>query len=278
MQRRLVFLPRREVLENPAQFQVPFQEVNIPVATGTGAVEQIHGWWIPHAPVSPNTLLYLHGNGINIGANTKHALRLRDMGFNVLIIDYRGYGQSQGAFPSEASVYADAEATWQYLLHQRQLSPSRPITPDHLFIYGHSLGGAVAIELVSHHPEVAGLIVDSSFTSVLDVAADYPGSRYFPLPLLLNQRFDSIQKIKQITVPTLFIHGTADQTIPYFMSEALYAAKPGAKQLVLISGANHNNGATTDLQSYTQGVLSLVKTAQSQAGQRSKLHARNAGT
>lgn len=180
--------------------------------------------------------MYLHGNGLNIGANINQSYRFRQLGFSVLLIDYRGYGSSEGGFPNESQVYEDAETAYNYLVKQRQLSPIQ------ILLYGHSLGGAVAIELAIKHPEAAGLIVQSSFTSMADMVENNALTRIFPVRLLLTQRFNSIAKVKLLRMPVLFVHGTADPFIPAIMSKKLYAACAEPKQLLLVSNAKHNNG------------------------------------
>lgn len=214
--------------------------------------EWMHGWWIPGPVEDADVLLYLHGNGINIGANVEHASRMHQLGFSVLLVDYRGYGRSGGEFPSEAQIYVDAQAAWNYLIYQRQ------VKPEHIFIYGHSLGGAVAIDLAMRHPEAAGLIVDSSFTSVREVVR--LGNKFwmFPVDLLLNQRFDSIDKVKWLRMPVLFIHGTADDLIPFQMSERLFAAAASPKQLALIPAGGHINSAEIDGPRYRAAIRTLV--------------------
>ncbi len=256
--RRFVFVPQAKVLDTPSQFQVAYEEVWIPVSQPNGTVEKVNGWWIPtqiQQMQRQGTLLFLHGKSSNMGGNAPHAIRFCNLGFDVLLIDYRGYGKSEGGFPSEASVYQDAEAAWEYLTRDRKLSPTE------IYVYGHSLGGAIATELVSHHPDVAGLILDSTFTSIVAVAAETPRNRLFPLKLLIHQRFDSLQKIKTISVPTLFIHGTADEVIPHQMSEQLFAAKSEPKQILLVPGANHNNVAATDWNAYSQAIRDFLKLA-----------------
>ncbi len=156
---------------------------------------------------------HLHGNGLNIGANIAHASRFHQLGFSVLLIDYRGYGRSEGAFPNEKKVYQDAATAWNYLVQKLQ------IPPRHIFIYGHSLGGAIAIDLAVKHPNAAGLIVESSFTSIREVVAYRNLFWMFPVNLILTQRFESIKKLPQLRMPILFIHGTADSTVPFFMSQ-----------------------------------------------------------
>ena len=236
-QGRFIYFPSSVIETTPKNFNLDFQEVWLPVTTPLGKVEKIHGWWIPATTIKAKTLIYLHGNGINIGANAAHAHRFHQMGFAVLIIDYRGYGLSEGSFPSEESVYQDATTAWNYLVKQRQILPSN------IFIYGHSLGGAIAINLATQQPKAAGLIVDSSFTSIADVVSSSGQFKLFPVNLLLHQRFESIEKVKLLQIPVLFIHGTDDTVIPVNMSKQLYGAAPNPKQLFIVANAGHNNTA-----------------------------------
>ncbi len=250
-QAHLVFYPRAEVVSTPEAFGASFEEVSIPVASATGKAATLDGWWIP-AERGTKALLYLHGNGDNIGANAEHAVRLHSLGLSALTFDYRGYGRSTGGFPSEAKVYADAETAWKYLVEQRGFRP------DHIFVYGHSLGGAVAIELGTHHPDAAGLIVESSLTSVADMGRQLPMFRFLPLGLLVRERFQSISKVGSLKTSVLFLHGTSDQTVPYQMSQQLYAAARQPKQLVLIPGGHHADCAAVGGALYMDAVRGFV--------------------
>ncbi len=200
-------------------------------------------------------LLYLHGNGINISANIAHTNRFYQLGFSVLLIDYRGYGRSQGDFPNEMRVYQDAATAWQYLTQQQQ------IPPQQIFIYGHSLGGAIAIDLAVKHPQAAGLIVESSFTSIREMVSTQKSFSIFPVDLILTQRFESIKKVSQLRMPVLFIHGTADSTVPSYMSQKLYDAALEPKQLILVPGAEHNDVAVVSGGKYLQWVQLFVQKA-----------------
>jgi hypothetical protein len=252
-QTRFIFFPRAAIDTTPAAFNLHHQEVWLPVKTASGKVEKIHGWWIPASSPSSRVLLYLHGNGINIGANVDHANRFHRMGFSVLLPDYRGYGASQGSFPFESQVYQDAQVVWDYLVKEKKIPPHR------IFIYGHSLGGAVAIDLAVKHPDAAGLIVESSFTSVAEMVNYQQIYRIFPISLLLNQRFDSIDKVSSLAMPVLFIHGTADWQVPASMSQQLYQAAPQPRQIFLVPGAGHNNVAEVAGSKYFQVVQRFVK-------------------
>ena len=237
-QSRLIYHPTPVVKKTPKSCKIPYQDVWLPVKTHSNKIERIHGWWIP-APVDKKrlvTLLYLHGIGLNIGSNVNQACRFQKLGFSVLLIDYRGYGRSQGGFPSEYQIYQDAETAWNYLVKNRRI-PTKQI-----LFYGHSLGGAVAIELGLRHPEAAGLIVHNSFTSMEKMVERNSQFRLFPVKLMLTQRFNSIAKVKLLRLPVLFIHGADDTYIPATMSKTLYENTPKPKRLLLVPKARHNNG------------------------------------
>ena len=155
-------------------------------------------------PASKQVLLWFHGNAENIGYGLDHLRALAKIGVNILAVDYRGYGKSEGK-PDEAGVYHDADAAYDYLIKQRHFRA------EDIFIYGHSLGGAVAVNLASRRP-CGGLIVQSSFTSARAMAR-----RMFAIPLIeyvVKSRFDSLQKIRDVHAPILIVHGTRDEVVP----------------------------------------------------------------
>ncbi|MFQ4137114.1 alpha/beta hydrolase [Nodosilinea sp. PGN35] len=232
-QRRLMYLPSPVIEVTPTAFGVAYEDVWIPVDGPWGG--QIHGWWLPASAGSELTILYLHGNAGNVSSNLAKALQLRSLGVSVLAIDYRGYGQSSGPFPSEQQLYDDALAAWQFL------QAERGVMPHQLVVYGHSLGGAIGIELARRVPHLAGLVIEASFTSMADMASLSHYNRWFPVRQLLTQRFDSITKVKHLKVPTLYLHGMADLSVPATMGEALYQATQGPKSLWLVPKADHND-------------------------------------
>lgn len=245
-----VFEPELLLQTTPDRLGMKFEELRIPVGRGVDSGE-LHAWWVPAEQSNAPTFLYLHGNYRNIGNNMEHTLRLHKLGFNVLLPDYRGFGKSSGGRPNEAKVYEDAEAAWQYLLKQRGVQPGQA------FIYGHSLGGAIAIDLALHHPEAAGLITESTFTSMVEMGK--LSYAYLPVDWLLNQRFESLKKIAALKIPVLLIHGTWDKTIPVRMAQQLYAAAPPPKTLILIEGGEHNNSAAVGWTEYRDAMEAFVK-------------------
>ncbi|HEY8888100.1 MAG TPA: alpha/beta hydrolase [Gallionella sp.] len=249
-QRDYIFEPTPLLQTTPDRLGMKFEELRIPVGSGADKGE-LQAWWIPAAVSNAPAILYLHGNDRNIASHLEHTLHLHLLGYNVLLSDYRGYGNSGGGKPSEAKVYEDAEAAWQYLIKQRGVNPREA------FIYGHSLGGATAIDLAVHHPEAAGLITESTFTSMQAMGELEYG--YLPVGLLLNQRFDSLQKITGLKIPVLLIHGTWDKRVPVRMAQQLYDAAPQPKTLALIKGGEHSNSSTIGWIEYRDAVSAFVK-------------------
>ncbi len=252
-QNRLLFLPSKEIKTTPADVGLFYEDVWLSGVGGIGKKERLHGWWMPGAFSTGNVLLYLHGNSKNIGANVQHAKRFQELGFSVFLIDYRGYGQSQGRFPVEKRVYQDAETGWHYLVQERR------IKAKDIFIYGHSLGGAIAIELALRHQYIAGVIVESTFTCIWDMIDFQPiYYRLFPKKLLIHQQFDSITKVKSLTRPILLIHGTGDRLVPATMSQALFDVITAPKELWLIPDSAHSNLASVVGWQYQDKIKSFV--------------------
>lgn len=253
-QQYFIFKPPSVIRTTPAAFNLDYQEVWLPVATASGNTAYIHAWWIPADQPEADVWLYLHGNGSNIGDEVARAVWLRQLGFSTLLFDYRGYGRSQDRFPTESSVYEDIEIVWNYLAQERQIPPER------IFLYGHSLGGAIGTELAIRHPEIAGLVVEASFTSMRTMVNHlYRQFLIFPVDLLLHQRFDSLSKVRALQMPVLFIHGTADRVVPAQMSETLYAAAPEPKKLLVLPDIGHNDIRELGGTQYLEAVRWLVE-------------------
>ncbi len=249
-QRKFLYSPRRDFHRQPdhPELNLPYQERFIPVNPS----EKLHAWWIP-APTrelsdpvpnepqrifgnQPKTLLYFYGRGGNKSSTGLYrAEALHQLGFEILMIDYRGFGASDGDAPSEATMYEDSEAAWNYLVSDRR------IPPDNIVIYGESMGGAVAINLAKHHPEAHALIAQSTFTSMTRAISLNPFLRMLPMDWILTDTFNSIAKISSIQMPVLFLHGIDDVIVSSLMSEQLYAAAPEPKTLHLVPGAGHFN-------------------------------------
>ena len=236
-QPHLMYKPTHTLQTTPDSHKLAYEEVWIPASTADEPSKLLHSWWIPQPKNHIGTIIYFHGAGLNIGYNVSQANWFHWIGLDVLLVEYRGYGRSEGNFPTEASFYADAEAALNYLTQARE------IPADKILLYGHSLGGAIAINLAVHHPELAGLIVHNSFTAMSEMIERSKLAQWFPVQAILNQRFESLQKVKQLKIPTLFIHATGDPKIPVSMSKRLHAATPEPKELILIDLDNHENAS-----------------------------------
>jgi uncharacterized protein len=234
-QQRLMFHPAKSLEHTPSLYELNYQEIWVPVVKADGKRERMQGWWIAGEKADSPVMIYVHHNAMNIGANVSQTLQFNKLGYAIVLVDYRGFGQSEGDFPTEAQVYDDAEAVWNYVIQERKIPANRVV------IYGHSIGGAIAVNLASKHPEAAALIVQSSFTSMRDMTKRFGLYWVLPIDLLLNQRFESLDKIKTVKMPTLIIQGTDDFQIPVEMGTNLYNAVPGPKELLTIVGGGHDN-------------------------------------
>jgi uncharacterized protein len=251
-QNRLIFVPSNQIEGTPAEMGLKYEEIWLPVENSKSKTEKIQAWWIPTSQPRDRVLLYLHGNGGNISNNLGRAKRYHRLGFSVLLIDYRGYGRSVGDFPSEKSVYQDAQTAWDYLVNNRQ------IPPQNIFIYGHSLGGAIAIDLATRQPHSGGVIVESTFTSMKQMADQAPLYRLFPINVILNQHFDSLGKLPLLQTPLLLIHGEQDTTVPATMSQTLFNRAIVPKKLLLVPNADHNDVSYIGDKNYDAAVQDFV--------------------
>lgn len=222
--------------------------------------QSLHGWWWPAAKKDAPAILYLHGVRWNLTGQLFRIEQLHAQGYSVLAIDYRGFGQSRGDLPSETSVYEDARVAWE------RFQILQPV-PAKRLIYGHSLGGAVAIDLAAElgqraaakqlPPPVRGLVIESTFTSLADVATAMANTS-LPVRWVLSQKFDSIDKIADIHMPLLVVHGLDDRYVPPRFSQQLFDAAQEPKHLLLVPGASHNNSLSLGGRNYRQALEGLL--------------------
>jgi uncharacterized protein len=191
---------------------------------------KLHALWLandkPRAPV----LLYLHGARRNVSSSAFRIRQMQELGFSVLAIDYRGFGRSSEGLPSEASVAEDALAAWAWLDKHHGRQPR--------YIFGHSLGGAIAVQLASDVKDAKGLIIEGTFTSIPDVFETMKWG-WLPVTPLITQRFDSAAKIARLTLPVLVVHGDADTLIRPELGRALFERAGGPKRFELVQGGTH---------------------------------------
>ncbi len=211
--------------------------INLPArAPAATSSQRIELWWLPHPDKDAPTLLYLHGTFRTLPQNQPKIDALREAGFNVLAVEYRGWGMSTAITPSEQSLMQDADAAWAELQRRAPHASQR-------VIYGHSMGSAVAVDLASRlraPQDYGALILESAFSSFADVASEAG----FVASLLLqfnNERFASIDKIGRVHAPLLMIHGSADTTIPMRLGRRLYAAANPPKRWLAIEGGAHSD-------------------------------------
>lgn len=225
-QDRMMYLPLRAIGATPAERGLAYEEVRIETADGVA----LAGWYVPAAP-ERGVVLFFHGNAGNISHRLDTLELFHDLGLSTLIIDYRGYGQSQGR-PSEQGTYLDAEAAWRYLVEERQ------VPPDRMIFFGRSLGGAVAAYLAQRHPPRA-LILESTFTSAPDIAADI--FSFLPVRPLVRFQYNTLARLADIRCPVLIVHSPDDEVIPYSHGRRLFAAAAEPREFLEIRGG-HNAG------------------------------------
>ncbi len=266
-QRRAIFQHERALLDARAvgaALPPATEAFDLTLASG----DTVHAWYREASADAP-TVLFLHGARRNLYESQYRFERLASLGLNVLAIDYRGFGHSTPILPSEETALQDAHAALDEL---QRLQPD----PRRRFIYGYSLGGAVAIALAAERDGVAGVVIESSFTSIADLVR---ASRWGWVPFLgaaVTQEFDSRARIGRVNEPLLFVHGTADGVIPHTMSDELLAAatavQPALKRLVKIDGANHRGAPFVDPPAFDSALRDFVGRAQRAAPVASLAH------
>ncbi len=240
LEKSSVFYPEKNVYATPQQAGLPYEDVYFRTEDGF----LLHGWLVKTGQ-DASTVLYFHGNAGNIADRIEKIALLVDLGLNVFIIDYRGYGLSDGK-PSEKGLYKDAIAAYEHLAGRRDIDPRK------IIVYGTSLGAVAAIDLAAKR-SVSGLVIDSAFTSAKDMAKIiYP----FIPSFLIGLDMDNAAKIKSVTVPKLFLHSREDEVVPFSLAERLYQTAPSPKELLPLPGM-HNNGYLT--KEYLSGLKGFLQ-------------------
>ena len=225
-QNRLIFLPTAAIVATPSSIGLAYESVHLTAADGV----KLTGWYVPAAEAQ-FTILFFHGNAGNISHRLDTVDLYHRLGFNLLIVDYRGYGQSEGR-PTEQGTYLDAEAAWHHLVEDRQLAP------EQIVIVGRSLGGGIASWLAQHQPAGA-LVLESTFTSIPDMAArQFP---FLPVRPLARIQYDTLARLPNLSIPILIVHSPNDEVIPYSHGQQIFKAAPEPKQFLKIQGG-HNDG------------------------------------
>jgi len=224
---RFIYFPARTLTATPADAGLEFVDVEVRSHDGV----RLHGWWVPGRIESP-TLLWFHGNAGNLGDRVG-LLRLlhEELGLGIFMVDYRGYGRSEGK-PSEDGLYADARAALDAAQEHTAAGS------DGVVVYGQSLGAAVAVELASAR-RLRGVVLEAAFTSIPDMARQHYA--FLPVGPLLRTSFDSESRIAEIDAPLLMLHGENDDIVPIEMGRQVFAAAEAPKEFRAIPGAGHND-------------------------------------
>lgn len=242
-QGELIFRPTKATWRGYDNGSWNFVEHWIPVGD-----HKLHAWWLEGERKGAPVVLYLHGARWNLTGSVTRIDRWRRLGFAVLAVDYRGFGKSSDVAPTEAYAYEDAEAAWDYIA---TVAPGRQ-----RYIVGHSLGGAIAAELARRRPEAAGLVLEATFTSVRDMISQSAWG-FLPVGLILTQKFDTLEKIREVKMPVLITHGTRDSIVPFEMGERLYEAAKGPKRFIKVDGAGHHNLSGVAFTEYRAAISEL---------------------
>lgn len=233
----ILFYPAKKIRATPRDIGLAFEDIFLNTEDGL----TLNAWFIKHSSAQA-TILILHGNAGNNSDRLEKIVYFYKMGLNVICLDYRGFGKSQGR-PTEKGIYKDALAAYDYFVKRSDINPQKMI------VYGESLGGVVAIELATKR-DLACLILDSTFTS----AADYVKAKLpFIPPFLLNSKMDSLSLISGLKMPKLFIHSHQDEVVPFKLGKKLYDAAPLPKEFLTIEGT-HNEGFYQSQELFMEGI------------------------
>lgn len=226
LQSQLIYHPQKQLIYTPDDVGLAYEDVTF----ATDDDIALHGWFVP-AENSEVTVLYFHGNAGNISGRLQTVQLLNQLGLNVFIFDYRGYGKSEGS-PTEQGTYQDAMAAWDYLTSKRNMEA------ENVIVMGRSLGGSVASWLAARKNPAAA-IIESTFTSAADLGADlYP---WLPVCWMLQYEYNTLQNIKEIRAPLFMAHSINDEVVPYHHGEELFEAANEPKKFVELRGS-HGSG------------------------------------
>ena len=227
----------------------------VPVAAAQGDEQRLALWWLPQADPQAPALLYLHGTFRNLYRNQPKINALRDAGFAVLAVDYRGWGDSTPIVPSEETINADARVAWAEMLRRQPLAGRR-------VIFGHSMGGAVAVRLASglqHGNDYGALVLESTFTRMPDVAAE-AGFWGGVVASLTTLEFDSLSRIGLVDAPIFMLHGDADDTVPVQLGRRLRDAAPPGVRWVEFPGGSHSRLHSLNPELYRSTMQQVMNT------------------
>ena len=247
-QRKWIFQPGDRTWQGGLAAAAGMDEVWIDFDAQGGDKVRLHGLWLPQERRDAPVLLYLHGARYDVRGSAPRMRRMHELGFAVLGIDYRGFGRSTGALPSEATAHEDARAAWDWLAARHPQARR--------YVFGHSLGSAIAVHLAHDVADEAGLIVEGGFPSIPELVGTFKWG-WLPLAPLITQRFDAAARIGSVGAPVLVVHGSDDRLIPAGLGLALYERASEPKRFVLVEGGSHHNTNAVGQPLYRQAVADL---------------------
>jgi hypothetical protein len=258
IEKRFIFIPDKNVYSTPDDRGLEYDDVTFHTEDGL----KLNGWFIPGKTKSLTadnlfTLLWFHGNAGNISHRLENIKMLYDrVPVNIFIFDYRQYGKSEGKV-SEHGTYIDARAALKYLQSRKDINHER------IIIFGRSVGSGVAVDLAVKG-KCCALILETPFTSMKDLAKSlYP---FLPIGYILQTKYDSISKIRDIKVPTLIMHGDKDELVPIEQGRKLYEAANEPKEFYTIPGATHNDTYFVGGEEYFNTIRRFVDKLESENG------------
>ena len=226
----MIFFPEKDFFETPEEYKFAYENAAITAEDGA----KLHGWYFAAAGAERGTVLFFHGNAGNISHRLYKAGGWMENGFSLLMLDYRGYGQSQGQIKTGDDIVRDGRAAWDWLVKEKKKDPAR------IVVYGESLGTHPALYLGAENAPAA-VILEAPFTSFVELGklhyALMPGVEF----LLRDFQFDNRRLIGRLRRPLLILHGTRDEICPYAMAEELFRLAPGPKELLSVPNGSHND-------------------------------------
>ena len=242
-QSKFIYYPERNIYMNPDSIGLKYEQIFFK----TDDNFKLSGWFIP-CEDSKGVILFCHGNAGNISHRLDSIRIFTRLGFSVFIFDFRGYGLSQGR-PTEEGTYKDVKAAWNYLIDIKKFRKTQ------IVVFGRSLGGSIAA-WIAHIENPKALIVESSFTSVDDIAVKaFP---IFPVRLLSRFNYTTKEYIKNVTCPVLIVHSRTDDLIPFSHGEKLFSLANEPKTFLEITGS-HNEGYLISGDKYISGLDAFLK-------------------
>jgi len=247
-QREWIFQPGDRTWRGGLAAAEGMQEVWINYPAREGSPVRLHGLWLPQASANAPVLLYLHGARYDVRGSAPRMRRMHALGFAVLGVDYRGFGRSTPGLPSEDMATEDARAAWNWLTQQQPQARR--------FVFGHSLGGSIAVNLAAEVNDEAGLIVESSFPSIPEVVATFKWG-WLPVGPLITQKLDAGSRIGKVGSPVLVVHGGNDNLIQPELGRKLYERAAEPKRFLLVQGGSHHNTNAVGQPLYRQALADL---------------------